>query len=117
MDLEAAMITALSDVAACTMAAFEQDEYSLPLVVVSLDDRRVTARADGAPYLEEAEVSAFVYARDRDELLSLCGDVDEALTGLGFSRMAEQHTYETKTWAHEKRLRYRAVLRGDTIYQ
>ena len=117
MDLEAAMLLALGSLPACSQSAFEKDELPLPLIVVSQENRRVLARADGAPYLEEAEVSAHVYAKTLTELNALSRQAHEALTAMGLSCLSQARDHDETAWAYHHLFRYRAVIHGDTIYQ
>lgn len=116
-DLTAAILTALEDVPACSVRAFEKEEQSLPVIAVSDENVSVFARADGAPYLEEHTVSLHVYAADSETLSSLSALADAAMTALGLMLTGAQGSFNETIYAWEKTLRYRCLIHQDTIYQ
>ena len=117
IDLKPAMLTALAHLPACTALAFSHEEFPLPIIVIGDESGRVSAQADAAPYLEEYVAAVNIYAADPASLETLTSQTDAALTALGLRRGHQQDFFDEKAYAYRKYLRYRALLRGDTIYQ
>lgn len=117
IDLKPAMLNALASLPACTADVFAREEVALPVVTVGDESARVLEQAGGQAYLEEYVAAVDLYAGDRGTMESLLLQTDEALTVLGMRRVYQQDLYDEAAYAFRKRLRYRAVLRGETIYQ
>ena len=117
IDLKPAMLSALSDLPACTALAFAHEEFPLPIIVIGDDAGRVAAQADSAPYLEEYTAQVNIYAASPASLEALTRQTDAALTALGLRRTHQQDLFDEKACAYRKLLCYRALLQGDTIYQ
>ena len=115
--LKPAMLSALAALPACTRRAFALEEFPLPIIVIGDEAGAVYAQADGRPYLEEYVAAVDVYAADPDSLEALARQADAALTALGLRRIHQQDLFDEKAYAYRKLLRYRALLKGDTIYQ
>lgn len=116
-DLKPAVIEALARLEAHVTASFPRADVPLPVIVVAEESGRVTAQADGLPYLEETALGVDVYAKSPEQKEALTGQVDAALTNLGLRRTLSQDLYDETAYAWRKRLRYRALLQGETIYQ
>ena len=117
IDLKPAMLSALSGLPACTALAFAREEFPLPIIVLGDEAGAVYAQADWKPYLEEYTAAVHIYASDPASLEDLTAKTDTALTALGLRRTFQQDLYDEAARACRKLLRYRALLRGDTIYQ
>lgn len=117
IDLKPALLTALSALPACTREAYAAEDLPLPLVVVSDADRHITARADGEDYLEEYTAAADVYAKTRAEGESLCQSTDAALAALGLRRVSFSEEFDETPYAFHFRMLFRAIVRGETLYQ
>ena len=116
-DLKPAMLSALAHLPACCALSFAREEMALPIIVIGDESSRVYARADGRDYLEEYVADVDVYAGEAAEMEGLCREADAALSALGLQRIAAQDLFDDQAWAYRKRMRYRALIRGDTIYQ
>lgn len=116
-DLKPAILLALASLPACTLEAYETGEDSLPLIVISDEERRVLARADGQDYLEEYTIAADIYAADQAAAETLCSQTDAALSEMGMKRISHAAGFDDKLYACHLRMLFRAVLRGETIYQ
>lgn len=117
IDLKPAMLSALAHLPACTTAVFPREEIPLPFITIADESGQVEAQADGEIYLEEYIAAVDVYAREREEMEALAQRADAALSHLGMRRIWQQDLYDEDAYAFRKRLRYRAILQGDTIYQ
>ena len=117
MDWKPVLLEALQGLNARVAAVFPRADLALPLVIVADEDGSVAAQADGRPYLEEYRLAADVYAETQAETEALACQVDAALSALGLRRTLQQDLYDESAHAWRKRLRYRALLRGDTVYQ
>ena len=117
IDLKPALLSAPADLPVCADVSFAREEFSLPIIVIGDEDGRVYAQADGAPYLEEAVFSVNIYAASPQALEALARQADAALAALGLRRAFQQDLFDETACAYRKYLRYRALLKGDTIYQ
>ena len=117
IDLKPAMLTALSALPACTREAYAAEDLPLPLIVVSDSERRVAARADGQDYLEEYTAAADIYAKTRLTGETLCQGTDTALTALGLKRVSFTEEFDEAPYAFHFRMLFRAMVRGETLYQ
>lgn len=116
-DLKPALLSALSGLNARCVTGFPQQEYALPLIVVSDEGGGVIAQADGAPCLEEYLFSVSVYAANPVQTESLAEQTDQSLSALGLRCQHWQDLYDEDARAYRKYLRYRAVLKNGLIYQ
>ena len=116
-DIKPDLLRALQRLNANTAAAFPGKELALPLVVVADETGRGAAQADGWAYLEEYVAAVDIYAHTQTAADALALQADGILTALGFRRTFQQDLYDEAAYAWRKRLRYRALLRNDTIYQ
>ena len=116
-DVKPAMLAALSHLPACTALSFAREEKSLPIIVIGDESGRTFAQADGQEYLAEYVAAVDIYAADQGELEGLFRETDSALSALGLRRTGCQDLYDEQAYAYRKRLRYRALLQGDLIYQ
>lgn len=116
-DLKSYALSLLADLPAVTVYAYARQETPLPLIILSDESIRVTAQADGQDYLEEYLLAADVYAADQAELSQLCEAAHQALSQGGFRLTACQDLFDEQAWCWRRHLRYRALLREDTIYQ
>lgn len=117
IDMKAAMLAALSQLPACTAAAFAREEMALPIITVADADGGVHARADGQSYLEEYIADVDVYAASPEGMEALAMKTDAALSKMGLIRLAQQDFYDEIAYAWRKHLRYRCLLQGEIIYQ
>ena len=117
IDLKPAVLAALSALPACTREAYEAGKTPLPLVVISDAERKVVSRADGADYLEEYQIAADVYALSAGGAETLCQSTDAALCALGLKRVSMTAEFDEAPYAFHDRMLYRALLRGETLYQ
>ena len=116
-DLKPALLTALSALPACAAVSFAREEIPLPVIVIADESGGVLAQADGTPVLEEYLFAVNVYAASPEAAESLAIQADAALTALGLRCTQRQGLYDEEAYAWRKYLRYRAVLKGDAIYQ
>ena len=116
-DWKPTLLSALSNLPACAAPSFAREEIPLPVIVVADESGGVLAQADGAPLLEEYLFAVNVYGRSPRETEDLAEGADAALTALGLRCVQRQDLYDEEAYAWRKYLRYRAVLKGDLIYQ
>lgn len=117
IDLKPAMLEALAHLPACTACSFDREEKPLPIIVIGDESHRVFARADGLDYLDEYLCGVDVYAESQEKLEEICREADAALSQLGLKRQACQDLYDEGAYAFRKHMRYRALVRGELIYQ
>ena len=116
-DLKPAIMAALSTLPACTREAWAAGEMPLPLIVISDEERRVTARADGEDYLEEYTAAIDVYADSAQTAETLCRSADAALNALGLKRVSTTAGFDETVYGYHNRMLFRALVRGELLYQ
>lgn len=116
-DVKPDLLQALQGLNVNTAVAFPGKELALPLVVVADEAGRVAAQADGQDYLEEYVAAVDIYAKTQGALDALALRADGALAALGFRRTFQQDLFDETAYAWRKRLRYRALLWQDRVYQ
>ena len=116
-DLTQEIIALLSPLDATVTADYPGEALDMPVLTVALRESAVTARADGADYLEEATFGVDIHAVTGAEALSLARDADALLSAYGLKRTGFQRSFDSSSRVHRAAATYRGVLRGDLIYQ
>ncbi len=116
-DLTNDILTLLSPLDATVTAEYPSDACEMPLVAVALRESAVTARADGADYLEEALFGVDVFATTDAQARSLARDAAALLAAAGFRRTGCRRGFDQSARVHSVDMTYRGVLRGDVLYQ